>query len=478
MSTFFGLNIARLGMQAQQKALEVTAHNIANANTPGYSRQVARLVPTQPIPYAGGRGMIGSGVKVDEIARVRDEVLDLQIRKELRTLGRWESRRDILSKVEHIFMEPSPTGFNSVLSSFFESWQELSLSPGASPPRASLIQNAGSLVNSVRHINEQLKAVRDDIDFQTSLKVQEINTLAEQIRGLNRQIVSLNAIGGQPADLMDRRDLLADRLAQIVDFNTVITEGGALNIYLGGRQLVGDGVVNRLELVTGGGDGNWPLGPGIVWESDGREARIAGGELGGLREVRNIQLRTYMEEFTSLVFGIANAVNQAHQEGADLYGNPGLPFFTGDYLEDLAINPALAEDGRLIAAAGPGNPGPAPGDGSNALRIAQLRHAKIIIDTNEPDLKQKLKPDPQGVTTFESFYRDNISRLGVDSRESKRMVENQNALLVMMNQRKDAVSGVSLDEELANMIQFQVAYQASARLIATLQEMFDAIIRL
>jgi flagellar hook-associated protein 1 FlgK len=477
MSTFTGLNIARLGMQAQQKALEVTGHNIANANTPGYSRQVARLVPTNPIPFAGGRGMLGTGVRVAEISRIRDEILDFQIRKEMRTQGRWEMSRDILAQVEYVFMEPSPTGFNSVLSTFFESWQELCLNPGASPPRAALVQNAGSLVNTVRHANEQLKAIRNDIDFQTNLKVQEVNTLAEQIRDLNRQIISLNALDALPADLMDRRDMLADRLSQIVEFNAVLTDRGSLNIYLGGRELVGEGNVNRLKVVPGEGDGSdWPPAPVVVWERDGRPARIAGGELAGLREVRDVKLRGYMEDFTALVFGIVNAVNAAHREGSGLSGQTGVDFFTGNLLENLDVNSAVKDDLSLIAAAS--LPETVPGDGSNALRIAQLRHARISVDVSEADLKLRLKLDPGGGTTFESYYRDGISRLGVDANESKRMVDNQKALLNMMNQRRDSISGVSVDEELSNMVQFQVAYQASARLIATMQEIFDTIIRL
>lgn len=475
MSIFTGLNIARLGMQAQQQALEVTGHNIANASTPGYSRQVARLVSTEPLPFAGGRGMVGTGVKVAEITRIRDDALDSQVRKEMRTLGSWEMSRDVLARVEYVFMEPSPTGFNSVLGNFFEGWQELSLNPGSSPTRVSLLQNAGSLVNAVHHTHEQLKAIRADIDFQTSLKVQEINTLSAQIGDLNGQIVALNAAGSLPADLMDRRDLLADRLSQIVEFNAVLTDRGSLNIFLGGRALVGEASFNRLEVVPGAVDaGGWLQGPGISWERDGREARIAGGELGGLREVRDTKLKSYMEDFTALVFGITNAVNTAHQAGVDLSGYSGREFFTGTSLENLSIDTLLVQDPSRIAAAVVA----APGDGSNALKIAQLRHARISVDAAATDLTRKLILEPQGTTTFESFYRNSISHLGVDAQESKRMVENQIALLNMMNQRKESISGVSIDEEMANMVQFQIAYQASARLIATLQEVFDTIIRL
>ncbi|HHX76817.1 MAG TPA: flagellar hook-associated protein FlgK, partial [Firmicutes bacterium] len=116
MSTFFGLYISRSGMQAQSAALEVTAHNVANANTPGYSRQIARMAATQPLPFPGGQGMQGTGVTVEEIARIREDYLDMQIRKEIQTLGKWDSQQQVLARLELIFMEPSDTGFNNVLS--------------------------------------------------------------------------------------------------------------------------------------------------------------------------------------------------------------------------------------------------------------------------------------------------------------------------------------------------------------------------
>ena len=131
MSTFFGLNIARLGMQAQQKALEVTAHNIANANTPGYSRQVAHMSPTSAQANTQ-KGKLGICVLEDQITRIRDEFLERQIRHEQHTLGQWEARSTYLSQIEQIFLEPTENGFNAVLSTFFDSWQELSLNPESS----------------------------------------------------------------------------------------------------------------------------------------------------------------------------------------------------------------------------------------------------------------------------------------------------------------------------------------------------------
>lgn len=482
MSGFFGFSIARLGMQAQQKALEVTAHNVANANTPGYSRQVARMAATMPVSYAGGRGALGTGVRVEEIARVRDEFLDMQIRGELRDKGRWQAASDVLNRIEHIFMEPTATGFNSVLNNFFSAWQELSLNPEGTPVRAALAETSSALTNAVRHINEQLKTVRSQIDMNVALKVTEINTLAAQIGDLNTQIVTMTAVNDLPGDLMDRRDLLADRLAELANITVSGNEHGSVNIFIGGRSLVRDGTVNNLMVEPSAGmvDG-WLVSPRVVWERDGGAAAITGGEIAGLLRVRDVNLRGYMESFGSLAFGIVNAVNDIHSQGMDIYGNQGGAFFIGTHLENLQVRPELRDDlGRIAAALEPaaGFGTPNPGDGKNALRIAQLRHLSLAADPALPPENRLRLPLPgeTGITTFEEYYKDFIARLGVDTHESNRMKENQQSMAEKMQQRKLSVSGVSLDEELANMIQFQLAYQASARMISAFDEILDTVI--
>ncbi|EEG76538.1 flagellar hook-associated protein FlgK [Dethiobacter alkaliphilus] len=489
MSTFFGLNISRLGMQAQQKALEVTAHNVANANTPGYSRQVAGMSTTTPLPYPNGQGMLGSGVKVSQIARVRELFLDNQIRDEMHILGNWESRKEYLSQVEMIFMEPSDTGFNSVLSTFFDSWQELSLSPESSPARAALVENANFLVNSIQHTYTQLESVRADITKDIELKVNDLNSLAEQIKDLNQQITTLTAKGDSPNDLMDRRDLLLDNLAKMVNYDLHIADNGAVNIFIGGRPLVQQNIVNTLKTVEGTPEQNseWLPGPQIVWSRDERPTQINSGEIAGLIATRDDDLRKYMEEFESMAWGLVDSINEYHNNGMDLTGEYGIDFFTGDHLKTIGVNKDIQNDLRKIAASTPpiprGEDGseeapfkPAPGDGSNAVQISQLRNSRITVNSDAKNLRGRLELDDEGGTTFANFYRDTIARLGVDSQESIRMATNQTSLVEMMSDRRDSISGVSIDEEMANMVQFQLSYQASARVITTLDEIYDTLI--
>jgi flagellar hook-associated protein 1 FlgK len=480
MSTFSGLNISRLGLQAQQKSLEVTSHNVANANTPGYSRQVSHMTATTPLPYLNGKGTMGTGVLVDEIARVRDRFLDSQIRNETQTLANWESRGYFLGQVESVFMEPSETGFNSVVSSFFDGWQELSLNPEGSPVRAALLENTQAFVNSVRHTHEQLKTIRADITQQIIMKVDEVNTLATQVKDLNRQIVSLTAQGNSPSDLLDRRDVLLEQLSEITEFDAIHNPNGSVNVYIGGRPLVYENTSFKLITEPGTSVDNWPPAPKIVWERDGREATMRDGQLAGLIETRDTYLKGYMEDFESMVWGTVNAVNQFHSEGRDLYGAQGIEFFTfaAESLETLNVNDTLNQNPGLIAAAlDPAVAGgePAPGDGRNAIKIAQLRHARINVDTTQPAFN-RVTLDTNGVSTFENYYRDNVARLGVDTQEADRMANNQASLIAMLGQRRDSISGVSLDEEMANMVQFQLAYQASAKVITAFDQIYDTLI--
>lgn len=479
MSTFFGLNISRLGLQAQQKSLAVTAHNIANANTPGYSRQRAQLTQTNPLPYANGEGMLGSGVVAAEIARVRDRFLDNQLRREAQTLAKWETRHSFLSQVEGVFMEPSETGFSSVLNTFYNSWQELSLNPENSSVRAALLENGNAFTNAARHTNEQLKSVRSHLAEQITAKTEEVNTLAKQLAALNRQIVSLTAQRNTPADLLDRRDNLLKELTEIIEFDTVLNDNSSVNIFIGGRALVDNSLSFRLNTIAGAVDGDWTLSPQPVWERDNQPLKMTNGQLAGLAETRDVLLRRYMEDFSGMVWGVINSVNDLHAAGMDLYGTGGNAFFTGADLETLQVNELIRNDSALVAAslaAVPGHSQPAPGDGGNALLIARLRNAAISVDPLQPDVRLRAALNPLGQTTFSDFHRDNIARLGVDTRESKRLAENQASLISMLNQRQQSIAGVSLDEEMANMIQFQLAYQASSRVITAFDEIYDTLI--
>ncbi|CEP68858.1 Flagellar hook-associated protein, FlgK [Moorella glycerini] len=461
--TFFGFNTALRGMQAQQRGIYTTAHNIANANTEGYTRQrvVLATLPAYPVPsmnHPGGTGwQIGTGVDSQETRRLRDEFLDTQIRRETGSLGQWEQVQDVLKQVEIVFNEPSDTGLSTLMSQFWAAWQELSKYAESSPVRTTVVETANALAEAFNHSFQQLATIMDDINQTVELKVTEINSLAQQIADLNGQIKNIIAVGDQPNDLMDQRDLLLDRLSKIIDFTITTSSNGTITITLGGGGNLVEGVDGSTihELQSSGSAVSWV-------EATQPALNISNGELFGLQKAKS-EVDTYITNLDTLVSELATAVNNIHTSGDDLSGTAGENFFVANgggpiTAGNIQVNPNIKTNVTKIAAASSGG---GPGDGSNALAIAQLQHELI------PGLSN---------TTFDDYYKNFTAKLGVDAHEAVRMTTNQGVLVDQLTNRKESISGVSLDEEMASMLQYQRAYEAAARMITTLDSMLDKII--
>jgi len=489
-------------MQAQQKALETSAHNIANANTPGFTRQrgVMATTPPWPVPSLNSSnivGQVGTGVGIVRIERVRDEFLDVQRRKEITIQGQWSIRRDTLEQIEVIFQEPTENGLNSLLAQFWDSWQELSKRPESSAVRTTVKETAIALADALNHTYQQLEDLSQDLDSIIKIKVMDINSIATQIDRLNKQIKAARGAGFEPNDLYDQRDKLLDELAKIIDFRTEQFKDGTINVYLfnessgdyTNRLVDGEeGHTNTLAVDNSGGtlvvewasytsaepSGSAPNpGDDLGVSDDTTQRTISGGELKGLFDARDQLLSEYMDDLNSLAAGIINEINAVHRNGFDLNGNAGGDFFTGTGARDIALAGNIEANVSAIAAASYSPT--VPGDGTNALKIAKLKSTNLYYDEATKELRSPVPPEV-GNTTFDDFYRNLIARLGVDTHESERMVENQEALVEQLEKRKEGISGVSIDEELAHMIEYQRAYQAAARFLSTMDELLDTLI--
>ncbi|MGB4553070.1 MAG: flagellar hook-associated protein FlgK, partial [bacterium] len=242
MSIFTGFETARRALMAQQQALNTTNHNIANANTPGFSRQQAVFATTPAYTLghslAGKALEMGTGVKIEDIRRMRDSFLDYQFRSEVKELGRWEVRRDTLQKMEVVINEPSEAGLASVLESFWDSWHELSENPESSTARAVVLQQGIALVDTLNHLSWQLYQLRQDLNETLEIYINEINSLARQIADLNDQIIRVEASSKRANDLRDKRDLLVDQLAKLTGVHVTEKESGAIDVVIGNRGLV------------------------------------------------------------------------------------------------------------------------------------------------------------------------------------------------------------------------------------------------
>ena len=467
-SSFFGLEIARKALFTQQQSLDITAHNIANAGTKGYSRQSGIHSATSPgLTFSLNRptyaGLMGTGVEIQEIRRMRDSYIDSDFRDENQILGEWETKSELLQKVEYIYNEPSDTGIRTVLDGFWNSFQELSKTPESTPARSLVYQRGVALTDTINHTYSQLKKLQTQVNESIEIKVRGINSLSSQIGDINDLIHKIEASGDNANDLRDKRDLLVDELSKIVRINVHEDNRGMYTVSVSGAALVIGTENNQLEFDVNNLESN------IIFEGMGYELIPNGGELKGLFNMRDDTIPKHLENLEKMAFALKEQVNAIHEEGYSLGADEKseLEFFitaTGDN-SLISVNPELADVEKIAAALGPPESDTGEesgtGDGRNALRIAQIRYDKIA---------------GLGDSSIDDFTDSMIAVLGVDAQEAIRMTENQTLLLSQIEYQRESVSGVSLDEELTNMIKFQHAYNSAARMVTAIDEMLEVIV--
>jgi flagellar hook-associated protein 1 FlgK len=607
---FFGINIGVTALRAQQTALSVTGHNIANANTPGYSRQVANMQTNFALPVPSnnrwvGAGQIGTGVSVSEVKRVRDQFIDWQIRQESGVLEEWRARHDTLTQIETVFMEPMDTGLSELLNNFWNSWQDLSKSPDSSPVRTTVKETAIALAEAFRHSYERLENIEEGLKENMEILKNEANSLLSQIAALNEQIKFITTGGHNPNDLLDQRDLLLDRLAELMDIEVnhvfanvagKVVPTGEVNVAVkiagypflvniidpkyekGAVQLVRDGLdikaeglqvdykgsdisvldfsgSNNLEFNINGtsivlnknysdpsiedpvaviasdiqdqltADGNSTVTVShvgnslIISNAPSEELTISGvsgdlsiiglsqislgdtlnfstGEMYGLQKT-GADSKTdasavsyYKNKLDVMAEGLTRILNEIHKEGLTLKQDGAGNYIKGEDFfifkdEDgnttvsakyIYLNPDIESDVGHIAAGklrdDQINPDDFyPGNNENALLIAGLRNLRLTIVDDKLE-----KTDGTGDLKFDTYYQNFVSELGVATTEADRMVENQTTLVNQLTNRRESVAGVSIDEEMANMIKFQHAFQAASKYISVLDELAATIV--
>lgn len=492
-STFFGLDIARKALAAQQRALDVTGHNIANQATPGFSRQRAVLTTTNPYTVPGmhtgsAAGQVGTGVQVSTIYRLRDSYIDYQLRSQNQYLGKATAENQTLDRVEGIFSDLQGAGLKTAIADYFNAWQDLSRDGSNETVRAIVQQRGEAVADMFRHVDGQLTDVVNDINHGIRLTVTDINSIADRIGALNTQIQASELGGRNANDLRDRRDLLIDELSGLVDLH-VFESHGQLSLIVNGVSLVRHDAVTHMTLTDSyHPDTNLHE---VVWVTTaGGEGNPVGAESGRLAGLVSSRTKTlgYMRQLDTLALEFATAVNEQHQKGITLERNAdGEPIGGGDFFvsSEGEVDPdrpisarfifvhsdILDEDrgvGRIAAAEIDDEDNVVPGDGANALAIAQIRNKLLFADS--------AAGHSQGTATLEQYYEAIIGTLGVDAQHALHILDNQSLLVEQLEMRRSSVSGVSLDEEMTNMIQFQHAYNAAARLITVIDSVLDTLI--
>ncbi len=328
-STFAGIEIGKRSLVAHTQGLTTIGHNLSNASVEGYSRQRIQLGTFDPI-YAPGLnreatpGQIGQGVTVESITRVQDQILEGRIISQANGKGYWEARDKYLLMVEQVYNEPKETSVRSNLDKFWEAWQDLSLRPEEGASRQAVIERGRTLVGSIQNQYSGLKDVRDMLELEVTAGVDRINGILTDISNLNEQIVKVKAMGDNPNDLLDRRDLLTKKLSGLMDISVDNRDPDEFTITTGGFHLIQGRVVSYLAADPD------PLNEGystVKWDKTGEEVNLIGGKLASFVELRDKDLRSEIQNLDMMTINFVDMVNENHKAGFGLNGKTGLEFF-------------------------------------------------------------------------------------------------------------------------------------------------------
>ena len=620
-STFMGIEIGKRGVQAHQQALYVTGHNLDNAGNDGYSRQRVEMSAFEPIYLPGLNraetpGQIGQGVIIERIERMRDQLLDKRIILQSSNEGYWTARDPYIRMMENVYMEPGENSVRSKMDSFWASWDELSMFPADTAPRTAVIERGKTLIDGIHNRYQSLKGLQDQANEDIELTVARVNDLSRQIAALNGDIQRIKAQGDMPNDLMDRRDLLVDKLASIIDISISNQDPDEFMVHTSGFVLIQGQIGRQFDLRKGIDTEGYAH---IYWQDTAQEIRFQRGSLGALLELRDETIAQEIQTLDNMTMNFVDLVNEIHRDAYGLNGVTGLNFFSeypfvtnvnGNYdrsgdgvldssyiyrmngqnvlepqaqpglqgmitlsgpngnvqvpyyatdtvsdiiarinhsgaevvarlnrdgrlslkgtpaeavdgvhenpdfvirhVEDnghfltgyagllgqdgvydwgtadavaalrdgaayavapiahpsgwVEVNPAVIRD-PLSVASGFGENGRAanPGNGDAAHAIASIRNSTVMVGS---------------LSTFDDYFADSVGRIGLLGEQSNRALESANISMKQLTDMRRSISGVSIDEELANMLRYQHGYNAAARFISTVNSMLDTLMRL
>ena len=463
MDIFGVLNMGSKALMVQQKGIYVTGNNIANVNTPGYSRQ--RLNMASDVPINTGIGPVGSGVTANEIERVYQRFLGVQINNETQSLGQWQAHKDSLERVESIFNESGGYGLNQVMSEFWNAWQDLTNNPSGSVERTVLVAKSEMLAATFSQNYEDLQQIQRDIDANIEGAVEEINRLSENMVDLNQKIIQMEAGGHTANDYRDQRDLVLKELSELIDIDSFEDATGGVTVSVGSGQVLVEGT-HSYNLST---QANASGLQDVTWlDSSNNPVIITGniskGKLKGWLDARDVDINNSLNKLDTLAQRLMIEVNTLHASGYGLDGSTGNDFFTvAATAAGFQVNPLIANNTNRIAAAAGFNlvPGDKPGDNGNAIAIASLQQAQTMNGNT---------------ATFGTYYDSLVSDAGLAVQQATSYYDHQSQMVLQLENYRESISGVSIDEETVNLIKYQNAYQAAAKLISTADEMMETIL--
>ncbi len=472
-STFSGLGIALSALGAQQRALDVTSHNISNVNTPGYKRQV---INQSSLAYEklgmNGKNVLeaGTGVEIQEIKQMQDYFLDRKIQRELSTEGYWNSRKDSIEELETSFNDMTQDGLQVVMNNFWNAWEQASKPSGGLAARSLVKENALALIENIKYIDETLTNFKKNKDAEIAEKVGSINYLSKGIANLNQQIRIVEKFGVIASDLRDQRNNMVEELAINVKVD-VNNSKNIVNISLEGRLIVESNKATSLSSINDStNDGQKK----VVWSDNQVDITFESGQMFALFEARDILVGENMERVNQFIIGLSDQINSIEMSGYGIADNTHRPMFlngadlttNGITLKNIIFNPEMESVDNIAL----GSQAGAAEDNSIALTIANLRNKEIFGRDDYPVALIDRK------YTADEFYRNLIADLGNTGMEAISASQAQSGLVAQINNRRSEISSVSLDEEMSNLIRYQHSYDAAARVVNAIDEMVDIIV--
>jgi len=629
-SSFAGIEMGKRSLMTQAQAINTAGHNISNADTEGYSRQRVKVRAFDPIyrpdlTRENTPGQIGQGVTVESIERIRDTMLEKRIVAQSNQESYWATREKYYVMLENIYNEPADISIRTTMDKFWEAWQELSIYPESTAARMSVVSRGDSLVNSIHSRYNALMGIGTLLNDDIESTVRQVNDITNQIGEINKEIVKSKAMGDNPNDLLDRRDLLIEKLSKLINITTDDRDPDEFMVHLDGHILVQGGVARNFAvepLVENNGYSK------VVWADTRNDAVISGGTLGGLIELRDVDVREELQSLNTMTMNFADLVNDIHRNAIGANNVTGLDFFVeqpfvtnvngnydrnGDGIEDtsyvfrmsgknsliateqiglegiitiagktgnievpyhptdtvddvvrrindydgevkayldknsklvlkatasfamenpdfvirhvedsghflvgyagllrtrgaegaydfnradavnalvadtaeivsgkieggaqfavapvanpsgyFSINPAIKSDVLSVAASYPiHNTSREDGDGRAALEIAAIRNSKVMIGKSK---------------TLDDYFASTVTNVGLKGEQAEMNLMSQNAIMADLRSLRDSISGVNIDEELADIIKFQHGYNAAAKFVTVMDEMLDTVI--
>jgi flagellar hook-associated protein 1 FlgK len=462
MTHLFGvLSTGTSALLTQQRAINVTGNNIANVNTPGYSRQRVNLetgTPTQT-----GIGLMSSGVTSAGIERIYDRFIGVQLSNENANLGRWEAQQGMLERVEVVFDESGGYGLNQALSEFWNAWQDLSLNPSGATERSMVAATSQSMADAIRQKYSGLEKAQTEIDSAVKGSVDTVNHLVAQIAELNQKIARTETDGTNANDYRDSRDLVLKQLAEIIDIQSYENYDGQVVVSVAsGRPLVESGNIWRLQTQTNPDGHTDVLWADMSGSAANITSEIAAGKIGGWLHTRDKQITGYQNQLDALADGLRSRINAIHASGFGLDGTTGTNLFddSASGAAGFRVNQAVLNDLDLIAASA-NLPG-VPGNADQAIAIHNLRTALTM----------------NGSTTFDSAADTLVSQVGYDVQTAKANSMHQADMMTYLENYRESVSGVSLDEEMVNLVKFEAAYNAAAKMVSMADDMLNTLMNI